>query len=88
MTIQSQDDSEGRYLGDRRLSELMTVPVPPTTPEEQERHRIYCYLLLYLLNEHWNPYKYGCEGEYPWAEGTKEGLHKPRATVVVVGGVN
>lgn len=70
MSIQSQDDGEGRYLGDRRLSELMTVPVPPTTPEEQERHRIYCYLLLYLLNEHWNPYKYGCEGEYPWAEGT------------------
>ncbi|MBE0548407.1 MAG: hypothetical protein IH627_12320 [Rubrivivax sp.] len=70
MTIESQDDGEGRYLGDRRLSELMTVPVPPTTPEEQERHRIYCYLLLYLLNEHWNPYKYGCEGEYPWAEGT------------------
>ena len=70
MTIQSQDDSEGRYLGDRKLSELMTVPVPPTTPEEQERHRIYCYLLLYLLNAHWNPYKYGCEGEYPWAEGT------------------
>ena len=70
MSIQSQDDGESRYLGDRRLSELMTVPVPPTTPEEQERHRIYCYLLLYLLNEHWNPYKYGCEGEYPWAEGT------------------
>lgn len=70
MSIQSQDDGEGRYLGDRRLSELMTVPVPPTTPEEQERHRIYCYLLLYLLNEHWNPYKYGCEGEYPWAVGT------------------
>ncbi len=35
-------------------------------PEEKERHRIYCYLLMAIVYHYWNCYKHGRRGEYPW----------------------
>jgi tRNA(Arg) A34 adenosine deaminase TadA len=74
MRTKAQREVKGRYLAEawreKSVSQLMSVNVGPPCAEEQERHRIFCYLLFYLLNEHWNPYKYGLLGEYPWVNRT------------------
>jgi tRNA(Arg) A34 adenosine deaminase TadA len=61
-------------LVDAAYSLLNILFAPPTIkdPEVQERHQIYCYLLFSLLNEYWNPYKHGFDGQYPWL-----GVHRP-----------
>ena len=68
------NEGDGRYVVNawraKTVSEILTVTIPPPSAEEQERHRIYCYMLFCLLNSYWNPYKHGLDGEYPWAKGT------------------
>ena len=51
---------------DKSVAQLCTLADAPIQPEEQERHRIYCLLLMSLVANFWNGNKHGQEGEYPW----------------------
>lgn len=50
---------------------------PLELPDGQcERHRIYCLLLMALLDAYWNPLKRGRRGRYPWLQASgSDGRH-------------
>ncbi|HYY42101.1 MAG TPA: hypothetical protein VE775_05165, partial [Pyrinomonadaceae bacterium] len=47
------------------VSQLVALADTPIAPEEQERHRIYCLLLMSLIVNFYNGNKHGQEGTYP-----------------------
>ena len=51
---------------DKPVSQLCALADNAVTPEEKERHRIYCLLLMSLVANFWNGNKRGQEGDYPW----------------------
>lgn len=51
---------------DKSVAQLCTLSGGAITLEEQERHRIYCLLLMSLVSYFWNGNKHGQEGTYPW----------------------
>jgi tRNA(Arg) A34 adenosine deaminase TadA len=53
------------------VGELATVPPPPFSEEEKERHRIYAILLMALVERYWNGNKYGAQGEYPFRKNQR-----------------
>jgi tRNA(Arg) A34 adenosine deaminase TadA len=60
------------------VSQLCELEEPAVlTPEQKERHRIYCFLLMAIVHQYWNGYKKGRFGEYPWND--KPGPDDPTA---------
>src|SRR5688572_16612461 len=59
---------------DLPLHQLATLPPLDCSPEEAERHRIGCLLVMSLVAAYWNGNKRGPEGEYPWRERQKTSL--------------
>lgn len=61
-------DPLSQYLN-RRVSELIHVPLAPISEGDAERRRIYAFLLMKLVSHYWNGNKHGQEGEYPGRKG-------------------
>jgi tRNA(Arg) A34 adenosine deaminase TadA len=52
---------------DKKVSELCELEEQAVlTAAQQERHRIYSYLLMAIIHHYWNGNKRGRHGEYPW----------------------
>lgn len=51
---------------EKPVSQLCALAETPISPQEQERQRIYCLLLMSLISYFWNGNKHGEEGTYPW----------------------
>lgn len=56
---------------DKPVSELVRLPDTPISDAEQERHTLYCLLLMALVENFWNGNKRGQDGEYPWRESQR-----------------
>src|SRR5215471_6211180 len=54
-----------------RVSELASVPEPPISRPESERHSMYSLMLMSLLAHYWNGNKDGQDGNYPWRKKQK-----------------
>ena len=63
--VMDPNEPLARYW-DKSVAELCALSGGTIAPEEQERHRIYCLLLMSLISYFWNGNKRGQEGEYPW----------------------
>jgi tRNA(Arg) A34 adenosine deaminase TadA len=50
----------------RTVAELATVIVPPLTPQEKERHRVFALLTLKVVFDNFNGNCRGQYGVYPW----------------------
>jgi tRNA(Arg) A34 adenosine deaminase TadA len=51
------------------VNELVSMPDPGLSAELQERHRLYCLLVMSLVSAYWNGNKRGQDGRYsPWRE--------------------
>ena len=51
---------------DAPLHEVATVPLFECSPEDAERHRICCQMVMALVAGYWNGNKRGAGGDYPW----------------------
>lgn len=47
------------------VGELTSLPDLNLDENQKERHRIYCLLLMSLVDSYWNPLKRGRQGKYP-----------------------
>lgn len=49
----------------KEVSDFATLPkLPPIEPGQQQRHRIYSYLLMAIMTDQWNGNKHGNTGDY------------------------
>ncbi len=48
------------------VSELVQLPDPNLSLESRERHAVYCYLVMALVEHSWAGHKRGSDGTYPW----------------------
>src|SRR6266446_6975637 len=62
--------SDGRLgdLWDQQVKDLVLLPDPKLSCEQNERHRLYNLLVMSLVVHYWNGNKRGNLGEYPWRE--------------------
>jgi tRNA(Arg) A34 adenosine deaminase TadA len=68
---------------EKPLRDIVNVPQAPELQNEavKERHRIYCYLLMALIQRFWNGNKHGPLGIYPSRANQKEPIQAPNAAV-------
>jgi tRNA(Arg) A34 adenosine deaminase TadA len=68
---------------EKPLRDVVSVPRAPELDNEavKERHRIYCYLLMALIQRFWNGNKHGPMGIYPGRANQKEPNQAPNAAV-------
>jgi hypothetical protein len=53
---------------DKTVAEIAKVPLRPISPQQAERHRIYCLVLMEITLHYWNGNKYGRNFQYPLNE--------------------
>ena len=68
---------------EKPLRDIVNVPRAPELENDavKERHRIYCYLLMALIQRFWNGNKHGPIGIYPGRANQKEPDQAPNAAV-------
>ena len=68
---------------EKPLRDIVNVPRAPELENDavKERHRIYCYLLMALIQRFWNGNKHGPIGIYPGRASQKEPNQAPNAAV-------
>ena len=68
---------------EKPLRDIVNVPRAPELENDavKERHRIYCYLLMALIQRFWNGNKHGPIGIYPGRANQKEPNQAPNAAV-------
>ena len=68
---------------EKPLRDIVNVPRAPELESDavKERHRIYCYLLMGLIQRFWNGNKHGPMGIYPGRANQKEPNQAPNAAV-------
>jgi tRNA(Arg) A34 adenosine deaminase TadA len=69
---------------EKPLRDIVSVPPAPELGNDavKERHRIYCYLLMALIQRFWNGNKRGPIGIYPGRANQKEPNQAPNAAVL------
>lgn len=51
---------------DKPVQDLVVLDAPQLTEADQERHTLYCLVLIALVAHYWNGNKRGASGVYPW----------------------